>query len=977
MVGDTIECMRFGVLGPLEVADAAGSVDLGGPRQHAVLGVLLAVPGAALRADRIIADVWGPDAGGAFTASLYTLISNLRAVLGKERLVRDAAGYRLRLLDGDEIDAGRFQAAVNEARAVAATDPRSAAATLEFALGEWRGRPFEGMEDIPMVGAEAVRLAELRHAIELEEFDLLLRAGESPPLGRLEALCSEWPLDEASWAVLMRAQYRAGRQAASLRTYQRVRSLFDEELGIEPSPMLARLEEQILLHDPALDAHTAETPTNLPTYLSSFIGRRGEQERLRDAVDRHRLVTVIGPGGVGKTRLAVEVASSLKVQFPDGIWLVDLAQVADERGVGAAVAATVGATGSAGNSIQAAAAALRGQRILVILDNCEHVADAAGAAARTILEAVPQTVVLATSRIPLGLSGEFHFLLDGLDIEGTNGGPSEAVVLFSERARAIRSGSEAGGANAAAISTICRRLDGLPLSLELAAARIAVLSPTEIAHLLNRRFAVLAVDHLQPRDIHRSLEATLGWSYGLLDGGDRSAFAALGIFDGPFTAAAAAAVLNLDQHDEAVATIGRLVTMSLVKAELQEDRPTMYRLLETLRAYARDRLMETGMATDVAGRHDRYYLDLCCELAIRFGGAERSLTIARIASEVSDHMAAWERLAADDPASAFPIAWALGNHWLLMGGIAEGEQRIRDLLNVTSGDKSVWRSIVLGVGALLADRRGHQDQALMWSDEALRLGEETGDLTGALALASRLRIEQGDYEAAGAMLRRSMDLMEHAGQERWDRPEDAIADRAFNALQLADARRWQGDTGSEVRDQLYDARRSFRDLQEPEGLVYANRILVSIEEIPLTERMRLATEMMDVTRSDAVGSDLQFTAIRAMAAITWEQGERKRAEGLNRAAVRSAFAYGSLREFGGVLLQAGAFASFTGNAERAAQLFGAGQRLCGTKPGPYQPADLDRAISDARRTLGDAHFEVLYRTGRAMTAGEAASLCLS
>ena len=287
--------MHFGVLGPVVVSDGDGPMPLGGPKQCAILGMLLMEPGRAIPADVAVIEVWGDDAGKGAMASLHTHMSNLRGVVGKERIIRDAAGYRLVLHDDDVVDAAVFAAEVSEARHLTGSDPTGAVALFESSLRRWRGRPFEGLEDVPMLVAEIARLDELRVAAEMDRFDTVLRSGDTPPVGDVEALCRRLPLDERPWGLLMKTLYRSGRQAEALRTYTHVKSLFGEEMGIEPSPSLTRIEEQILLHDPALDPIPTAVLSNLPVFLTSFIGRVDERQRLEQALADHRLVTVTGP----------------------------------------------------------------------------------------------------------------------------------------------------------------------------------------------------------------------------------------------------------------------------------------------------------------------------------------------------------------------------------------------------------------------------------------------------------------------------------------------------------------------------------------------------------------------------------------------------------------------------------------------------------------------------------------------------------
>ncbi|MEA2009127.1 MAG: BTAD domain-containing putative transcriptional regulator [Actinomycetota bacterium] len=967
--------MHFGVLGPVVVSDGDGPMPLGGPKQCAILGMLLMDPGRAIPANVAVIEVWGDDAGKGAMASLHTHVSNLRGVVGKERIVRDAAGYRLVLHDDDVVDASLFTFEVSEARHLTGSDPTGAAALFKSSLRRWRGRPFEGLEDVPMLAAEIARLDELRVAVELDRYDTMLRSGDTPPVGDVEALCRCRPLDERPWGLLMKTLYRSGQQAEALRTYTHVKSLFGEEMGIEPSPSLTRIEEQILLHDPALDPMPTAVPPNLPVFLTSFIGRVDERQRLEQALDDHRLVTVTGPGGVGKTRLAVEVAASLHPRFPDGVWLVDLAQVSDSTRVAATVAASVEATGSAGDSAESAAAALSGRRVLVILDNCEHVVGAVRATTETMLQSAPGLVILTTSRIALGSPGEFCFALDGLAIEGAEDTSSDAAALFKDRANAVRSNPDQAESGDSGVAAICRRLDGMPLALELAAARSDVLSPIEIADLLTRRFSIL-VDGRQHRDIHRSLEATVGWSYGLLTSDERSSFAALGVFEGPFTAEDAAAILDKDPNDT-ITALEALATASLIRVEPHAGRATTYRLLETLLAYARDRLMESGKWGAVVERHDRHFLDVCSGVMLDLLIEGRPDALARISGVVAELVMAWDRMGEADPSVVLPIAWALGNHWLVRGGIAEGEQRIADLLHDTAGRTEPLRMHVLLIGALLADRRGHRDMALAWSDEALEIVEgtdEVGSIVVALNFCGRLRIEQGDHAAAIEALDRSVALADHA--LRHGGPPSMSDGRAWGLVTLAEARRWSGDPSNDVSDQLYEARRYFRSIGEMEGQVRADRVLVTMSEIPVDERVRLAGEMMKLARSESADGEMLVVATRAMAGVMWEMDDRDRAIVMNRAAVRSAMAFGSLTDLGSVLLQAAMFAGRTGRGDRAAKLSGAGHHQCGTRPGPYQQSGLEQAIEQARSKIGDDRFDHLYRIGAAMGPDEAAAFAL-
>ena len=980
--------MRYCVLGPVAAIDGAERLPIGGRLQRAVLAVLVAEAGHPVAADRIITDVWGDDADDRATASLYTYVSNLRRALGPARIVRDSAGYRLGLLDGDVIDAVEFEADVGRARRLLPDDPAGAAALLDAALESWYGRPYEGMEDVASLGPLIARLEEERIGARVDRVDAILRAGDVPPTGEVEQLCEDRPLDERVRALLMRTLYRAGRQADALRAFRDIRHRLVEELGIEPSKALVRLDEQILLQDPALDPVGERAPGHLPTFLTSFVGRRDERDHLKTMLGQHRLVTLTGPGGVGKTRLAVEVAATLRQRFGDGVWLVDLATVTASEAVAPAVAATLRVPfDDPTQAVDQIAAALASSEALLVLDNCEHLRDAVAEVAMRVLHSTPGVTILATSRVPLGVNGESRYALAGLDVSADDG-PGDAERLFLERAAAVAetaietvtgdppANGETGG-ETAAVRSLCRQLDGIPLALELAAARRDVMSTAEITDLLVRRFAVL-VDDQQPRHLHRSLEATVGWSWGLLDPVERRAFAELGVFDGPFTIDAAVDVFaDVDDAVEALALLERLVTASLVVRVA--GAPTRYRLLETLRAYARDRLDDAGNRADVEQRHDDHYVDRCRSLADEFFGRGRVPATETIGAELADHLSTWRRGIERDPARVLPLAWPLGNYWMFEGRLAEGETELRRLLAATSSDTPsdthsdmrIARADALVIAGWIEVFRNRLDVAVGWTDEALDTYRASGDrrrLAFGLARAGHWAFASGDGARGVSLLQEALALCDEIGFEDG---------KAWPIVLLAQARRWSGDESPEVREMLLDARRRFVETGETYGQIHADMLLGSCYEFPPQERLRFGEEMVELSARPGGENLMRPIALHNVAYPLHELGEHERANEFNRAAVRSSVATGATMDLGLALIQAATFAAADGPPDRVVRLAAAGRAHFGMEMAPFQRRMLDPVLAAARLQLGDVHVDELERIGSALSAQEAADLALA
>ena len=632
--------MQFRILGPFEAAaDDGAPLPIGGPKPRALLVELLLHAGTVVPTDRLTGAVWGerPPPNGAVALRAY--VSRLRSALpplsGASRLRYRAPGYALALDEG-ELDATRFVQLVTEAREqTAAGDHGRALSLLDTALALWRGDALAEF-DVSALGAEGdvARLADLRLAAVEERADSLLalgRAAEVVP--ELEELVPRHPERERLSVLLMRALYAGGRQTEALAVYRNLRQALVEELGVEPSAPTRAVHRQLLAQDPALLAPATSQPTNLPRRRTSFVGREGDIGAVAAALQGIALVTLAGVGGVGKSRLALEVAEAERPRFPDGVWLCELAPLPDGAAVGHAIASALRVQQRHGLTIEETVVEyLRGRRLLLVLDNCEHVLDAAAPLTERILAQCPGVSVLATSREALGVAGEQVWPVRPLPA-------ADARDLFLQRTRATRPDFRPDGDTETSIAEICRRLDGLPLAIELIAARMRVMSPQELARRLDdERLHVPGTRTAQPR--HQSLTAAIDWSYVLLSPREQRLFTQLSVFAGGADLPAVHGVCAEPgcPESDTLDLLTALVDRSMVVAEPLPG-GTRYWLLETLRAYGRERLPDREA---LAARHARWFTELAEEAARGVQGPDERAWVERTMPDLDNLRAAFE-----------------------------------------------------------------------------------------------------------------------------------------------------------------------------------------------------------------------------------------------------------------------------------------------------------------------------------------------
>lgn len=675
--------MQVGLLGPLRVAENGRSVRVGGARLRALLIRLALDAGQVVSIESLAGAVWPEGEPADPKHAVQSLVTRLRRVLPQPSALRSApGGYRLDL-PPTAVDALRFERLVRQGRrALRDGQPAHAARLLREALQLWRGEALAEVASAPFASAAVARLTELRLAATEDRIAADLSGGADAAADparlvvELEELTTAYPVRERLHALLVRALVADGRPGEALTAYQRIRERLADELGADPGPELRQA------HLAALRA--ADLPPrrrgNLPTALTSFVGRDRERVRLGEQLAQHRLVTLVGPGGVGKTRLATTVAAGLADRYPGGAWLVELGAVTEPAEVAPAVAAALGLRepslldqpAAARDPVGRLVEALAGDPALLVMDNCEHLVDAAAGLVEDLLGRCPRLRVLATSREPLRIPGEALHPVPSLAV-------AAAVRLFADRAAAVRPDLPVAGPEHSTVVEICQRLDGLPLAIELAAAHLRTLPLERLASGLDDRFRLLTRGSRTALPRQRTLRAVVAWSWGLLDPADRRAAERLAVFPATITQEAAGAVgVTADQ-------LAVLVDKSLLQL-LPEPRPR-YRMLETIRAYGRERLAEAGELGSTRAAHAGYVRQLAHAAEPHLRGAGQLPWVRRLGEERENLLAALQ-FARDtgDGELAVGLAAALGQFWTLSGNHAEAAGWLRLALAVPGGD---------------------------------------------------------------------------------------------------------------------------------------------------------------------------------------------------------------------------------------------------------------------------------------------------
>jgi predicted ATPase/DNA-binding SARP family transcriptional activator len=725
------------MLGPFEVRTDDGTAEVPGVRLRAVLAALALEPGRIVTREQLVDWIWGQQPPADEANALQALVSRLRKTLPGGVIEADSGGYRL-AVPPDAVDVSQFERLVGQARAA---EPLARADLLRSALELWRGTAMEG---VGLRGSEAfdaavTRLDELYLTALGDRVDADIRLGRGRELvSELTELVAAHPLREGFVAALMRALAEAGRRAEALTVYQRTRERLAEELGVDPSAELSALHTALLRGE--LGERVENRTTNLRAELTSFVGRDDDVVAVARLVAGHRLVTLTGPGGAGKTRLAAETARSILDDLPDGAWLVELAPVRAGDELAQVALAAIGLRdqallggGSGGDSVDRLVAAVRERTALLILDNCEHVIDAAAAFADRLLRECRRLRILATSREPLGITGEALWQVAPLALPAEGASTSDvvsspAVRLLRDRAGVVRKDIGSDEHTLSDMLRICQALDGIPLAIELAAARLRTMSLDQLASRLDDRFRLLTGGSRTALPRHRTLGAVVDWSWDLLTEAERAVLRRLAVFSGGASLEAVERVCADEElaRRQVLDLLTALTEKSLLVAG-GEGTPR-YRMLGTIREYAAQRLAEAGETELLRQAHLGYFTELAETAEPHLRRAEQLAWMAALTLEHHNISAALRGAIADGQAhEAMRLVAAAGWYWYLGGHRAEGTELSIAAASLPGEVPDEVRATAYLVVTVFVTSRPGSDQydAREWIRESYRLSQRS------------------------------------------------------------------------------------------------------------------------------------------------------------------------------------------------------------------------------------------------------------
>ncbi|ORX10912.1 transcriptional regulator [Mycobacterium szulgai] len=876
--------VEFRVLGDIEARVDGRRLEIGHARQRCVLLAFLIDVNRPVSIDQLVDRVWSDRPPLRARNALAGYVSRLRNLLAETQEVaisREPGAYVLSA-DPLSVDLHRFRSMVAKARGSA--DPREAARWYEQALAIWSGEPFPAL-DTPWINDVRNALAAERLSVQLDSNDVGLRIGRHAELlGQITTAQSASPLDERLAAQLMLAQFRTGRQADALTTYRRIRERLVEELGVDPGSALQQVHQQILTGE-AADREDAPARAPAPDQLvpsrppvfqrprsgqlrcaTSFVGHQRELDRVIEALGAGPLVTLTGVGGVGKTRLALEVAGREDERFSEGVWICELGPLEHGDAVVHTVAASVWLRQQQGMDIETSVIEyLREREVLLVFDNCEHVLETVGRIIDRIVRHCPRVSVLATSRQPLGIPGERIVNVPPLREE-------DATRLFAERARASRPDFALEDQPMGAVAEICRRVDCLPLGVELAAARMRVMSSLDVA----RRPDYLGLLRGGARNAlprQQSLAETIAWSYRLLTEPEQSLFAQISVFAGSFDLEAAHSVCGAhgSGEDDTLELLTCLVDKSMVVTRTVEER-TRFCFLETLRAYGRERLGENGTGEQLAMRHAAYFTELAERAGAAMREAQEQEWVERMLPDYDNLRAAFEH--------------------------AMQAQKIDLALR-----------LVASVPELIGWRIGYE--IAEWAERVIAVADHDHPLfPAAVGTASRVAWNHAEFDRAKSLAALAQGKAPARGSPRVVYPADVLADVAlFEGEPLQALAYWESEAACA------------RQESDPIRLGWALFVVAICHGVMRNDDVAVPTAQEAVAVAEQTGNPTAQSMAYFSLGYLLRKSEPERALALFDDAARLAAEVQNFWVYGSALMEAAATRSLYGDPGAAAQMF--------------------------------------------------------
>ncbi len=872
--------LHISLAGRVAVDVAGTSLDTGGLGRlgRTALAYLVAERNRPVTRDELAEVLWGDELPRSWETSLRGVALRLRGLLAAagltpaEALTSAYGCWQLQLPEGTEVDLDRAAADLDAAeKALEELRPGEARA-LATGAATVAGRGFLPEGTGAWVERRQAELRELHlRALEVESDAAAAAADWPTALRAAEEVVSVEPFRESAHMRLMQAHAGAGNRGEALRAYERCRRVLAEELGVNPSAATEAAYVALLGDEPEPPAPVAGT---LPLALNRLVGRDEELAAVEKALAGTRLLTLTGTGGVGKTRLALAAAAGVGGRHAGGTFLVELAPLADPDLLAQHVLAAVGLREEAGQTPAGTLTAhLRDRDILLVLDNCEHLVGPAAALAEGLLRSCPRLTVLATSREPLGVPGEATWRVPSLSAAG-------AVALFTERAQAVRPDFTVPDDAATALDQLCRRLDNIPLAIELAAARTSALSVQEIAARLDDRFRLLSGGARTAVPRQQTLRAMVDWTYDALSDAERQVFDRLAVFGSAFDLDAAEEVVSGDgvEAGDVVEALTDLVNKSLVLAERPAgtDR-TRYRLLETMRHYARERLAESGQATAVRSRHLARAVTIARQAEAALDGPEQATVLDRLEAEHDDLRVAlaWGT-SGGDPKPALVLATALGRFWEVRGHLSEGRAWLEAALTAGGGGESPGlRAVALNWTAVLAQHQGDYNAARGLYEHSLALRRRLDDRLGTSAALVGL----GNLAALQGRLAAAADLFEESLAIGRDLDEPQVV--AASLTNLGWVAHGRGDLASAraMYTEALDVRRRLGD-GHGTAMVMANLGDLALQQGDLDTSHALHTEGLELRRRLGDRSGVA-DSLAALGRVALARGDRVTAAALH------------------------------------------------------------------------------------------------